>query len=107
MVMSMTDPDREAILERDQTRKAMRQTLRSDIEQAKHDLHPRTISTRWTARQKSKLVDAGTSAKQNIAKNAPLIGIVAAAGLLFAARKPISNWIERLRDRKRNEKGDE
>ncbi|MBK9003689.1 MAG: hypothetical protein IPM67_09530 [Sphingomonadales bacterium] len=103
----MTDPDREAILERDQARKELRQALRSDVEQARHDLHPRTISTRWAARQKSRLADAGMSAKQNIAKNAPLIGIVAAAGLLFAARKPISSWIEHLRDRKHNKKGDE
>jgi hypothetical protein len=103
----MTDPERETILQRDQARKQLRQTLVSDVEQAKHDLHPRTITTRWTAKQKSKLADAGASAKQNVAKNAPLIGIVAAAGLLFAARKPISNWIERLRNRKPHEEGDE
>lgn len=103
----MTDPERETILQRDQERKQLRQTLLSDVEQAKHDLHPRTISTRWTSKQKAKLADAGASAKQNIAKNAPLIGIVAAAGLLFAARKPISNWIQRVRDRGTNEKGDE
>ncbi|MGC1469801.1 MAG: hypothetical protein WA793_10505 [Sphingorhabdus sp.] len=103
----MTDPERETILQRDQARKQLRQTLVSDVEQAKHDLHPRTITTRWTAKQKSKLADASASARQNVAKNAPLIGIVAAAGLLFAARKPISNWIERLRNRKPHEEGDE
>lgn len=103
----MTDPERESILQRDQVRKQLRQTLVSDVEQAKHDLHPRTITTRWTAKQKSKLADAGASAKQNVAKNAPLIGFVVAASLLFAARKPISKWIERLRNRKPHEEGDE
>ena len=103
----MSDPDREAILQRDKTRKALRQTLFSEIEQAKHDLHPRTVSERWVAKQKSRLTQAGMSAKQNVAKNAPLIGFVAAAGLLFAARKPISNWIDRLRNRKPYVEGDE
>lgn len=103
----MTDPERETILQRDQARKQLRQTLVSDVEQAKHDLHPRTMTTRWTTKQKSKLADAGASAKQNVAKNAPLIGIIAAAGLLFAARKPISKWIDRLRNRKPHEEGDE
>lgn len=102
----MTDSDREAILKRDQVRKRLRGSLIADVEQAKRDLHPRTISTRWAAKQKARLADAGASARQNIAKNAPLIGIVAGAGLLFAARKPISNWIQRLRHRGTNEEGD-
>lgn len=102
----MADAEREAILERDRARKLLRQTLLSDVEQAKHDLHPRTISTRWADKQKARLTAASSSAKQNVAKNAPLIGFVAAAGLLFAARKPISNWIERFRNRGPHEEGD-
>lgn len=103
----MSDPDREAVMQRDKARKALRRTLFSGIEQAKHDLHPRTVSQRWVAKQKSRLTQAGMSAKQNVAKNAPLIGFVAAAGLLFATRKPISNWIERFRRRSANKESDE
>ncbi len=103
----MSDPERDAIVDRDQLRKALRQSLMTDVEQARHDLHPRTIANRWTSKQKARLSNAGASARQNIAKNAPLIGIGAVAVLLFAARKPISNWIHRLRDRRTNEKGDE
>ena len=103
----MTDLERETVLQRDQARKQLRKTLLSEVEQAKHNLHPRTISARWTAKQKARLADASASARQNAAKNAPLIGFVAAAGLLFAARKPISDWIERFRNRKPREEGDE
>ena len=103
----MTEPDRESILQHDKVRKALRRTLLSDVEQAKHDLHPRTLSTRWVDKQKVRLATASASARQKVAKNAPLIGFAAAAGLLFAARKPISNWIDRLRNRKPYVEGDE
>ncbi len=102
----MPDPDRDAILQRDKVRKALRQSLVEDVERAKHDLHPRTLSTRWTAKQKDRLSRATKSTKQNIAKNAPLIGITGLAILLFAARKPISEWMQSLRPRKLDEKGD-
>lgn len=100
-------PEREEILQRDRARKAMRQSLMADIEQAKVDLHPRTIGARWTAKQKARVVKAGGTAKQNITKNAPLVGIAGLAVLLFTARRPISNWIQRLRTGAPIEKGDE
>lgn len=103
----MADPSREDIIRRDLARKAARQSLVSEVEQAKHNLHPRTLTDRWKSKQMVRLESAAASARQNVAKNAPLIGFAAAAGLLFAARKPISNWIDRLRDRKPNVEGDE
>jgi hypothetical protein len=105
--MAMADPDREAVLERDRRRKALRESLLSDADQARHDLHPKTLASRWTARQKSRLADAGIEARQKVAKNAPLIGIGAAAILLFAVRKPISAWLNGLRKRKANQEGEE
>jgi hypothetical protein len=100
-------PEREEILQRDRARKAMRQSLMADIEQAKVDLHPRTIGARWTAKQKARVVKTGEAAKQNITKNAPLVGIAGLAVLLFAARRPISDWIQRLRTGAPNDEGDE
>jgi hypothetical protein len=103
----MPDPEREAILQRDRVRKAKRQSLLTDVERAKHDLHPRTIGSRWTAMQKRRISETAASAKQNIAKNAPLVGIAGLAVLLFVARKPISQWMQRLRDRGLDGKGEE
>lgn len=98
----MADPEREAILQHDRTRKALRRALRSDAEQAKHDLHPRTVGARWKAKQKARLAGGAAAARQNIAKNAPLVGIAGLAILLFAARKPISQWMQRFRQRERD-----
>lgn len=101
----MADPEREAILQHDRARKALRQALRMDAQQAKHDLHPRTIGARWQAKQMARLAGAATSARRNVAKNAPLVGMAGLAILLFAARKPISQWMQRFRQRERDGKG--
>jgi hypothetical protein len=103
----MADLDRQTVREHDRRRKALRESLLSDAEQARHDLHPKTLAQRWTTRQMARLADAGAEARQKVAKKAPLIGIGAAAILLFAARKPISEWLNSLRNRKANQEGDE
>jgi hypothetical protein len=103
----MIDPDREAVLERDLKRKALRESLLSDAEKARHDLHPKNLFARWTTRQKKRFGAAGNAARQKVAKNAPLIGIGAAAILLFAVRKPISKWLNGLGNRWANKEGKE
>ncbi len=107
MVIRMAEPDRKAVMERDHRRKALRKSLLSDASQARHDLHPKALAARWTARQKMRLADLGIDARQKLAKNAPLIGIGAAAILLFAARKPILAWVDGLRKRKAGQEGEE
>jgi hypothetical protein len=96
--------DRQTVIEKDRQRRAARMALQADAQVAKHDLHPRTIFDRWKGRKIAQLTDATGSGKQVLRKNAPLIGLASAAILLFAARKPISNAIQSLRQKVRQTK---
>jgi hypothetical protein len=92
----MADPDRNIVIEQDRTRKALREMVRADVEQARNDLHPKTLTARWANRQKAKIKAAGDAIGERAKKNAPLIGLGTAAILLFAARRPISKLLQRL-----------
>jgi hypothetical protein len=107
MAIVMTDPDRDAVIMHDRNRKALRELLLTDAKMARHDLHPKALAARWMTRQKKRLAEAGSAAQQQVAKNAPLIGIGAAAILLFAVRKPISKWLNGLGNRWANKEGEE
>jgi hypothetical protein len=100
----MPDDARDKVMELDRRRLCLRQTLSGDVEQAKHDLHPKTIIRRWTNRKRVQMTDLAESSKESLKKNAPLIGLASAAILLFAARKPISNAISNLRERAQRSK---
>lgn len=103
----MADPDREAVYAFDQARKAMRSALLADVEKARHDLHPRVIASRWGGRQLGRVVSGKAKAGKAIKNNAPMIGAGMAAVLLFAARKPIWNWFQRLGNRRHPSKDEE
>lgn len=103
----MSDYSRDDVATRNSARHQLRSKLLSDANQAKHDLHPKTIASRWAGKQKQKLIGATGQAKQKVAKNAPLIGLAGVGVLLFAARKPISNWVNHLRNRKVQNEDDE
>lgn len=95
----MTDLDRETIETLNRRRRAMRSALSGDVEQAKLDLHPRTLFTRWKGQKRQQLSALTETGKQNLANNAPLIGLAGAAILLFTARKPISRLYHQLRQK--------
>lgn len=103
---AMTDPRREIIKELDKQRHTKRSALSGDVAQAKHNLHPRTLAQRWKDKKRLQLLALSDSGKQNLAKNAPLIGLAGAAILLFSVRKPISNIIQNLRNTARQPKDD-
>jgi hypothetical protein len=92
----MSEP-RERVKALNRTRKAQRGALLADVEQAKHDLHPRTIATRWRDKQLDRAAHAAEKTKQAAQKNAPAIGLAGIGILLFAFRKPISRAIKKLR----------
>lgn len=94
----MTD-DRKKVIELNRQRHDARASLASDVDQAKYDLHPRTIAQRWTDQKRAQLADLADNGKQTLKKNAPLIGLASTAILLFAARRPISNAINALREK--------
>jgi hypothetical protein len=100
----MTDDTRETILKLDRERQNARAKLTGDAEQAKHDLHPRTLARRWTDDKRAKLADIVDDGKRTFKKNAPLIGLAGAAILLFSARRPISKVINHLRDKAKDQK---
>ncbi len=92
----MSDDDRETVRALDRKRLDARARLIDDTEQAKHDLHPRTIVSRWTGRKKQQIANLSDSGKKGLKKNAPLIGLAGAAILLFATRRPISQLFNHL-----------
>lgn len=102
----MADSDREIVRELDQARKAMRSSLLLDVQQARHDLQPRVIAARWAERQLNRAARGKANAVQTITNNAPAIGAGIAAVLLFAARKPIWKWFQRLGNRRLPSKED-
>lgn len=97
----MHDDQRETVAQLDKRRKQLRLHLTGDVEQAKYDLHPRTLSRRWIDLKRIQIRSAADNGRQKLAKNAPLIGLASVAILLFAARKPISDAINQLRTKAR------
>ena len=100
----MSEDMRETIRELDRQRQQQRSKLADDAALAKHDLHPRTLTKRWTARKRDQLGLMADNGKQSLKKNAPLIGLASAAILLFTARRPISKLFQQLRDKARQAK---
>lgn len=100
----MTDDARKTVRQLDRQRQSARDRLTGDAEQAKHDLHPRTLARRWTGRKKEQFADLADSGKHSLKKNAPLIGLAGAAILLFSLRKPISKLVSDLRDKAKDRK---
>jgi hypothetical protein len=100
----MTDDARKTVRQLDSQRQSARARLTGDAEQAKRDLHPRTLARRWTDDKRAKLADLADSGKHSLKKNAPLIGLAGAAILLFSLRKPISDAIHHLRDNAKDRK---
>ena len=100
----MSDDTRDKVIALDQERRNLRTHLVADAEQARHDLHPRTMIERWKGRKRQQLTSAAETGKQTLANNAPLIGLAGAAILLFTARKPIFRLYQQLRNKTRQVK---
>jgi hypothetical protein len=100
----MTDEARDTVRQLDRQRQCARARLTGDAEQAKHDLHPRTLARRWTDQKKEQFANLADSGKQSFRKNAPLIGLAGTAILLFSLRKPISKFVSDLRDKAKDRK---
>jgi hypothetical protein len=103
-MVKMAEDDRERIVALDRKRRGLRAELRGDVAEARHDLHPRTIMGRWTARKKAQVAEFADGTTRAAKKNAPVIGLAAGAILLFAARRPIFELYSRLRDKARHSK---
>ena len=100
----MLDDARSKVIALDQERRNLRTHLVSDAETAKHNLHPRALIVRWKGRKRQQLTSAAETGQQVLANNAPLIGFMGAAILLFTARKPIFRLYQQLRAKARQVK---
>lgn len=94
--------DRESVILSNAERRNLRRKLKGSINVALDVLNPRNQVRKLVALKKSQAKKAADETIQVVKDNAPLIGIVGAATLLLATRRPISRWISRLRKSKTN-----
>jgi hypothetical protein len=94
--------DRESVILSDAERRNLRRKLKGSVVLAQDILNPRHQLNRLVQRNANKAKRVAADATEVAKQNAPLIGVVGLGTLLFAARRPISNWISRLRKSKTN-----
>ena len=94
--------DRESVILSNAERRNLRRKLKGSIDVAQEVLNPRNQVRKLVALKKSQAKNAANETIQIVKKKAPLIGILGAATLLVAARRPISRWISSLRKSKTN-----
>ena len=92
--------DRKSVILSNAERRNLRRKLKGSVEVAQEVLNPRNQLRRFVERNTAKAKGVAGDAAQTAKKNAPLIGAVGLGAILFAARRPISNWISRLRKSK-------
>ena len=99
--------ERKSVILSDAERRNLRRKLKGSVEVAQDVLNPRNQLKRFVDRNTAEVKRIAGDAAHVAKKNAPVIGVVGLGALLFAARRPISNWISKLRKRKTNSpKGD-
>lgn len=94
--------DRESVILSNAERRNLRRKLKGSINVAQDVLNPRNQVRKLVALKKLQAKKAADATIRVVKKKAPLIGILGAATLLVAARRPISRWISRLRKSKTN-----
>lgn len=94
--------DRESVILSHAERRNLRRKLKGSIDVAQEVLNPRNQVRKLVALKKSQAKKTADETIQAAKNKAPLIGIVGAATLLVAARRPISRWISNLRKSKTN-----
>ena len=103
--ISPKDPvvtDRESVILSNAERRNLRRKLKGSIDVAQEVVNPRNQVRKLVALKKSQAKKAADETVQVVKNKAPLIGILGAATLLVAARRPISHWISSLRKSKTN-----
>lgn len=99
----MTEPKEHRVTERksvilsDAERRNLRRKLRETVEVAQDVLHPRNQMKILVEKGKAEAERVGEAVSKLARKNAPVIGAIGLGAILFAARRPISNWISKRR----------
>jgi hypothetical protein len=92
--------ERKSVILSDAERRNLRRKLKGSVEVAQDVLNPRNQLKRFVDRNTAEVKRVAGDAAQVAKKNAPMIGVVGLGALLFAARRPISNWISKVRKSK-------
>lgn len=105
MTLLPKDPkvtERKSVILSDAERRNLRRKLKGSVEVAQVVLNPRNQFKRFVHRNTAEAKRVAGEAAQAAKDNAPAIGLVGLGALLFAARRPISNWISKVRKSKLN-----
>ena len=94
--------DRESVILSNAERRHLRRKFRGSVEVAREVLAPRNQLNKFFARKTAEAAHVAGDAVHIAKKNAPLIGAIGLGALIYAARRPISDWISRLRKSKTN-----
>lgn len=94
--------DRESVILSNAERRHLRRKFRGSIQAAREVLAPRNQLNKFFARKTGEAARVAGGAVHIAKKNAPLIGAIGLGALIYAARRPISDWISRLRKSKTN-----
>jgi hypothetical protein len=89
--------ERKSVILSDAERRNLRRKLKGSVDVAQDVLNPRNQLKRLADRSKAGAKQVASDTAKVAKKNAPLIGAVGLGALLFAARRPISSWISKLR----------
>lgn len=92
--------ERKSVILSDAERRNLRRKLKGSVEVAQHVLNPRSQLKRFVDRNRAEVKRVAGNAARVAKKNAPVIGLVGLGALLFAARRPISDWISKVRKSK-------
>jgi hypothetical protein len=92
--------DRKNVILSDAERRNLRRKLKGSVEVAQDVLNPRNQLRRFVERKTATAKNVAGEAAQTARKNVPLIGAIGLGALLFAARRPISDWISQRRKNK-------
>ena len=94
--------ERISVILSDAERRNLRRKLKGSIDVAQDVLNPRNQLKRFVDRNTSEAKRVAGEAAKVAKDNAPAIGLLSLGALIFAARRPISSWISKVRKSKPN-----
>jgi len=77
-------------------RRNLRRKLAASVQLTKKVLNPKTQARRLVERQKKAVSSAVADAAVQVKRHAPVLTAVGLAGILLAARRPITRWFGRV-----------
>lgn len=92
--------DRESVILSNAERRHLRRKLLGSVSLVQKALSPRRQLKRLVKQKTDEAKLLAVEAARITKKNRPIIALIGSGALLFAARRPISRWISRIRKSK-------